>query len=283
MSLDYNKHVQKYIDAYLATNKTLISSMLSKGSFYFPDIEQRLDKYNLPLELKYLAIVQSSLNPKARSKSGACGLWQFMYTTGKQYNLKVTSYIDERYDPIKSTEAACQYFLKLHDTFGDWNLVLAAYNGGPGYIQRLMLKTGCGNFWDLRDHLREETKNYVPTFIAINYIMEYHFEHDIKLFEQSVYSDEVDTLRLKSQVAFEVIRELSCIPIDTIRYLNPSLKKDIFPKNTTAFLPKNTIKDFLINEEVNKNLNLLILKDNKLQNRIYLKSIMNQAIKDYAG
>ena len=286
INLDYNEHVQKHIDAYLAMNKKLISSMLSRGSFYFPDIEQRLDKYNLPLELKYLAIVESSLNPKARSKSGACGLWQFMYSTGKQYNLDVTSYIDERYDPIKSTEAACQYFLKLYDTFGDWNLVLAAYNGGPGYVQRLMLKTGCNNFWDLRTHLREETKNYVPLFIAINYVMEYHSNHDIKLHKRSVYSANIDTIRLKSQVEYKVIKELLCIPIDTLRYLNPSLKKDIFPKNTIAYLPKRSIEDFLINEEVNyhfieavENKEILIDEDRivyKVKKGDYLGKIANK-------
>ena len=148
--------------------------MLSLSNYYFPIFEQTLDKYDLPLELKYLSIVESALNPNARSKSGARGLWQFMYPTAKEYGLRVTSYIDERLDPFKSTEAACKYFIKLYDLFGDWNLVLAAYNGGPGYIQRKMIATGHDNYWDLRPHLRTETRNYVPKFIAITYLMEFH-------------------------------------------------------------------------------------------------------------
>ena len=140
---------------------------------YFPLFEQELDKYNLPLELKYLAIVESALNPKAKSFSGATGLWQFMYLTGREYGLKVTSYIDERQDPLKSTQAACEYFQKLYTMFGDWNLVLAAYNGGPGYLQSKINSVGSYDFWKLHPYLRKETRNYVPTFIAVNYVMNY--------------------------------------------------------------------------------------------------------------
>ena len=156
----YNDIVMEKINYYLRNNRKLLSKMLSLSQYYFPIFETFLDKYNLPFELKYLAIVESSLNTRAKSQSGARGLWQFMYPTGKAYDLNVTSYVDERLDPYKSTDAACRYFLKLYDIFGDWNLVLAAYNGGPGYVQRLMLKTGHDNYWDLRSELRTETKNY---------------------------------------------------------------------------------------------------------------------------
>ena len=132
MDLAYNEKVQTFIDSYLGRNKRLISRMQGLAPYYFPLFEQQLEQYDLPLELKYLAIVESALNPKARSRSGATGLWQFMYRTGKIYGLKVTSCVDERKDPLKSTIAACEYFVKLYDIFGDWNLVLAAYNGGPG-------------------------------------------------------------------------------------------------------------------------------------------------------
>ena len=139
MDLVYNDQVQVFIDSYLGRNKALVSRMKGLTPYYFPMFERALDQYNLPLEFKYLAIVESALNPKARSSSGACGLWQFMYLTGKQYGLEVTSYMDERQDPLKATKSACEYFVYLYDIFGDWNLVLAAYNGGPGYLQKKLL------------------------------------------------------------------------------------------------------------------------------------------------
>ena len=177
MDLCYNEKVQYFIDGYLGRNKALISRMQALKELYFPLFEQQLDKYQLPLELKYLAIVESALNPKAKSPSGATGLWQFMYLTGRDYGLEVTSYIDERQDPLKSTQAACEYFVKLFDLFGDWNLVLAAYNGGPGYLQRKINSVGSYDFWQLYPHLRNETRNYIPTFIAVNYVMNYSEEH----------------------------------------------------------------------------------------------------------
>ena len=173
ISFNYNDIVKTSIKSYEGNNKRLISRMLSLSEYYFPIFEECLDKYDLPLELKYLSIVESALKPEARSKSGARGLWQFMYPTGKEYGLDVNSYIDERLDPYKSTEAACQYFVKLYDIFGDWHLVLAAYNGGPGYIQRKMISTGKDNYWDLRPYLRQETRNYIPNFIAVSYLMTY--------------------------------------------------------------------------------------------------------------
>ena len=147
MDLVYNEKVQTFIDSYLGRNKRLISKMKGLAPYYFPLFEQQLEQYDLPLEFKYLAIVESALNPKARSRSGATGLWQFMYPTGKQYGLGVTSYVDEMQDPLKSTMAACEYFIKLYDIFGDWNLVLAAYNGGPRYIQRKIVSIGTSEFW----------------------------------------------------------------------------------------------------------------------------------------
>ena len=166
MDFTYNKYIQFYIDRYLGRDVKLISRMLKISEYYFPMMEQQLDKFQIPLELKYLSIVESALNPKARSRSGATGLWQFMYPTGKEYGLDVTSYIDERQDPLKSTIAACEYFTKLYEMFGDWNLVLAAYNGGPGYLSRLIAKKELNDFWELRQYLRKETQGYVPKFIV---------------------------------------------------------------------------------------------------------------------
>jgi membrane-bound lytic murein transglycosylase D len=251
MDLVYNDKVQVFIDSYLGRNKALISRMKGLTPYYFPMFERELDQYNLPLEFKYLAIVESALNPKARSRSGASGLWQFMYLTGKQYGLEVSSYMDERQDPLKATKSACEYFVSLYDTFGDWNLVLAAYNGGPGYLQRKIASVGSSDFWILHPHLRKETRNYVPTFIAVNYVMQYANEHDIAIVNPKIYFEEVDTLILKQEVELKVLIELLCVNEQTINYLNPAFKKSFFPKGAVLTFPRNAVHDFKLNETSN--------------------------------
>ena len=253
MDLAYNDKVQSFIDSYIGRNKVLISRMQGIKELYFPMFEQQLDKYNLPLEFKYLAIVESALNPKAKSNSGATGLWQFMYLTGKQYGLNVTSYVDERQDPLKATVAACVYFEKLYDTFGDWNLVLAAYNGGPGYLQRKINSVGSNNFWDLYPHLRRETRNYVPTFIAVNYAMNYAGEHGIITVPSKITLTDTDTLVLKHQVETQVLAEMLCLDDEIIQFLNPAYKKNLFPKSAILVLPEFAITDFKNNEMSNYN------------------------------
>ena len=247
--LVYNKYVENSIKSYLGRDKKLVSRMLGIAPIYFPMFEEYLDKYDIPLEFKYLAIVESALNPKARSRSGARGLWQFMYKTGKQYNLDVTSYCDERLDPIKSTESACQYFSKLYEMFGDWSLVLAAYNGGPGYLTRTMAKTGLYDYWELRPYLRRETRGYVPAFIAVNYAMNYYNKHSIEVINIEAQITETDTVKLKMQVDFETLEQAICVDKEIIEKLNPSITKNIFPKNTTIKLPTYSIIDFVCNEE----------------------------------
>ena len=258
MGLDYNIEVQRYIDSYKGRNKALISRMQSLKYLYFPLFERELDKFKLPLELKYLAIVESALQPKARSRSGATGLWQFMYLTGVQYGLNVSSYIDDRQDPYKSTVAACKYFIDLYEMFGDWNLVLAAYNGGPGYLQRKINEVGSYNFWDLHPHLKEETRNYVPKFIATNYIMNYYQEHDIACDTIKRNFFEIDTLTIFAQTTVPTLSVMLCLDESLIRELNPSFKEDIIPINANLFLPEvssyiflNGVenKEILINEE----------------------------------
>ena len=251
MNLAYNEKVQTFIDSYLGRNKRLISKMKGLAPYYFPLFEQQLEQYDLPLELKYLAIVESALNPKARSYSGATGLWQFMYPTGKQYGLEVTSYVDERQDPLKSTMAACEYFIKLYDIFGDWNLVLVAYNGGPGYIQRKIASVGTSDFWELYPHLRKETRNYIPTFIAVNYVMNYASEHGINTENPSINLSKTDTITLKNQVELKTLTELLCINSETIHYLNPSYKKEVYPKDAVLVFPKDAVNDFKLNEDAN--------------------------------
>ena len=248
MDLAHNDKVQFFIDSYLGRNKALISRMKGLAPYYFPMFERELDQYNLPIEFKYLAIVESALDPKARSASGASGLWQFMYLTGKQYGLEVTSYMDQRQDPLKATKSACEYFVSLYDTFGDWNLVLAAYNGGPGYLQRKIISVGSSNFWELYPHLRKETRNYVPTFIAVNYVMQYAKEHDIAIDKPKIYFDDIDTLILNVEVELMVLAELLCVNEQTINFLNPAYKKSIFPKGAVLTFPSNVVHDFKLNE-----------------------------------
>lgn len=260
MDLNYNDKVDPFIHDYLNKNKALISKMLATKALYFPLFEEHLDKYSLPLELKYLAIVESALNPKAKSGSGATGLWQFMYLTGKEYGLNVTSYIDDRQDPLKSTQAACEYFLKLYELFGDWNLVLAAYNGGPGYLQRKINNTGSYDFWDLHPYLRKETRNYIPTFIAVNYAMNYANEHNIFADTNRLQVSKTDTITIKKQVSLDVLSELICVDKETINYLNPSYKNQIFPIKSTLILPTLSVEDFLNNEISNYNFIELVEK-----------------------
>ncbi|MEL0146567.1 MAG: lytic transglycosylase domain-containing protein, partial [Schleiferiaceae bacterium] len=170
----YNPVVKRYLQRYLKYGTARLSRMMAHGQYYFPMFEEHLDKYDMPLEIKYLAVVESALNPKARSYVGATGLWQFMYGTGKLYDLKVNSYVDDRNDPLKSTEAACQYMLKMYDVFEDWNLVLAAYNSGPGNVRKAIRRSGGKtSYWEIRPFLPRETSAYVPLFIAATYAMEY--------------------------------------------------------------------------------------------------------------
>jgi membrane-bound lytic murein transglycosylase D len=248
MDFSYNKINYFYIDRYLNRDVKLISRMLGISTLYFPMMEQQLDRFQIPLELKYLAIVESALNPKAKSRSGATGLWQFMYPTGKEYGLEVTSYIDERQDPLKSTIAACEYFQVLYSIFGDWNLVLAAYNGGPGYLKRLMAKTELTDYWDLRPHLRKETQGYVPKFIAITYAMTFYKEHNIEMFDANFKINERDTFSFQKQVPYHLISDMFCVDVEILNYLNPSFKSELLPKGDVICLPKEVIMDVVINE-----------------------------------
>ena len=247
INFEYNSFVKLYMESYLIKDQKIISKMLAISKHYFPIFEQKLDKYNLPLELKYLSVVESSLNTRAKSPSGALGLWQFMYPTAKEYGLRVTSYIDERLDPFKSTEAACKYFIKLYDLFGDWNLVLAAYNGGPGYIQRKMISTGHDNYWDLRPHLRTETRNYVPKFIAITYLMEFHKNYKFPIDTLDITLLNSDTIQIDYQINYKTLSKLTCLSEEDISYYNPSFKNNIVPKGSTIVLPKSNIDDYYLN------------------------------------
>jgi len=251
--LVYNQAVKTQINVYANTYRNHVSRMLGKANYYFPLFESKLDEYDLPLEFKYLAIVESALKPHARSRSAATGLWQFMYATGKIYDLKVTSYIDERSDPLQSTIAACEYFTFLYKMFNDWELVLAAYNGGPGYVSRAMRKSGAKDYWSVRPYLRKETQNYVPKFIAVNYIMNYASEHNIYPRPYKFTMAETDTVSINQSMTFEVLSETLGVDIDIIQELNPIYKRNLIPvtkKGTASIrLPYKAVATFVNNSD----------------------------------
>ncbi len=252
--LQYNPIVKGYINMYTLRRRDLVAKMMALSQLYFPLFEQQLDKFNLPLELKYLAICESALNPMAKSHAGAMGLWQFMYPTGKMYGLKVTSYVDERCDPYKSTEAACQYFKYLYGLFGDWQMVLAAYNGGPGTVNKAIRRSGGKRtYWEIRPFLPRETQGYVPAFIAVNYVMNYTAEHNLySAIPKKTFMD-VDTISVKSQLTFAQISGILGIGEDELRYLNPTYRKGVIPYypnvRNILTLPADKLGLFVTNEE----------------------------------
>jgi len=253
--LVYNSAVKGYIDLYSVRKRETVSRMLGLAQIYFPMFEHKLDKYDLPLELKYLAIVESALNPNAVSKSGATGLWQFMYPTGKMYGLDVNSYIDERRDPLKATEAACKYFVDLYKMFNDWQMVLAAYNGGPGTLNKAIRRSGGKKtYWEVRSYLPLETQGYVPAFIAVNYIMNHTTEHNLYPVAPKSCYFLTDTVKIKQQVTFNQIATVLDLSVDDIEYLNPSYKKSIIPvfadRTFGLCLPVSKVGSFINNETI---------------------------------
>lgn len=257
-SLDYNQAVKNYIHAYTVQKREKVAQLLGLAQFYFPMFEETLARYQLPLELKYLAIIESALNPVARSKSGAMGLWQFIYGTGRMYNLKINSYVDERCDPYLSTVAACEYLKYLYGMFGDWQLVLAAYNGGPGMLNKAMRRSGKKTYWELRPYLPVETQGYVPAFIAATYMMNYASEHNIYPVSPRIFHYQVDTLHVKNRLSFASLSKVLDISMEDLEYLNPSYRRHLIPATetfNTLVLPKQKVGLFLANENDLYNMN----------------------------
>ena len=246
MEMAYNDVVQKFIDRYSGRLRRSISYMLGASNFYMPIFEEALEMYQLPLELKYLPIIESALNPKAVSRVGAAGLWQFMPATGKQYGLKLNSLVDERRDPVKSSQAAARYLRDLYKIFGDWNLVIAAYNCGPENINKAIrrannvtsLKGADGepvpvvkDYWHIYPYLPRETRGYVPAFIAANYIMTYYSLHNICPMTTRLPAKS-DTVMVNRNVHLEQVAEVVGLNIDLLRSLNPMYRRDVVPGAT---------------------------------------------------
>lgn len=247
MELVYNPVVRSYIDMYTGRMRGSVEYFLGKSDYYFPIFEQALDKYGLPLELKYLPIIESALNPTIASRMGATGLWQFMIGTGKMYDLEVNTLVDERRDPIKSTEAAARYLRDLHNIYGDWNLVIAAYNCGPGNVNKAIKRSGGQrDYWAIYPYLPKETRGYVPAFIAAAYVMNYYTAHNICPFEYK-YTHSTDTILVDKQLHLQQVAEVLNVSLDELRTLNPQYKKDIVPGEFKAYvlnLPSINAADF---------------------------------------
>lgn len=252
-SVSHNATLERFIRVYLKDRRDKLNKLLGTSKYYFPVFEEYLDKYELPLELKYLAVVESALNPVAVSSSGAKGIWQFMYGTGSDYNLYIDSYVDERFDHIKATDAACAYLKHLYDVFDDWDLALAAYNSGPGNVKKAIKRAGGNkNYWEIRQFLPRETSSYVPAFYATMYLFSYADYHGLKPEKSDVSYFAIDTLHLKGSLNFEAIKNSTGIQIDMLKSLNPQYKKDFIPlvpnRRMTLSLPANKTANFLENE-----------------------------------
>ena len=252
MEMPYNAIVREYIDRYAVKLRNQVSVMLAANNFYMPLFEEALDAYDLPLELKYLPIIESALKPTARSRAGALGLWQFMLKTGRLYGLESNSLVDDRLDPIKATWAAARYLREMYDIFKDWHLVIAAYNCGPGNVNKAIRRAGgATDYWSIYNYLPRETRGYVPAFIAANYIMTYYCHHNICPMNTEIIPP-TDPLQISRELHLQQVADVCDITIDELKSLNPQYKRNIIPGNTKPYtlrLPQTKIATFIDNQD----------------------------------
>ena len=254
IEMPFNQIVKSYIERYVKRSRTLVAQMLGMSPYYMPIFEDALERHQMPLELKYIPIIESALNPNAVSPAGAGGLWQFMVATGKGLGLEVNSLVDERRDPYRSSEKAAVYFKQLYNTYHDWSLAIAAYNCGPGNVNKAIRRTGTENpdFWEIYNYLPKETRGYVPAFIAANYVMTYYKEHNINptLTKKPLI---IDTVQVRNRVYFSQISQVLNIPLDEIRILNPQYRNDVIPgdsrKAYSLALPSQQIYSYIMAED----------------------------------
>ena len=250
IDLPFNSVVRNYINVYTQRRKGQVCVMLGLAEYYFPIFEAMLDKYQIPLELRVLPVIESALNPRAVSRVGATGLWQFMYATGRRYGMTINSYVDERRDVLASTEAAARYLRDLYGIYQDWTLVIAAYNCGPGNVNKAIRRAGGKRtYWDIYYYLPKETRGYVPAFIAASYIMEFYAEHGITPCPME-FSHLTDTVNVKGKIHLQQIADVLELPIKQLRDLNPQYKHDLLPSNdyNSLRLPFASVGDFIDRE-----------------------------------
>lgn len=252
-NLTYNPTVQAFIDLYAVRKREMTSRMLGLSDLYFPVFEEYLDKHGMPLELKYLAVVESALNPSARSHAGAVGLWQFMLPTGKMFGLKATSYVDERHDVYKSTEAACKYLKYLYGLYDNWEMALAAYNCGPGNVNKAIRRSGgAKDYWKIYDHLPRETRGYVPAFIAVNYVFAHAADHNLYPAIPVYCAHQMDTVQVCYPLELAGLARMMGSSEKELLDLNPTFKLGVVPdvdQPVTLYLPKRTAGVFVSNED----------------------------------
>ncbi|CDN30333.1 Membrane-bound lytic murein transglycosylase D precursor [Mucinivorans hirudinis] len=250
IQLPFNQIVKTYINVY--TRRNFIENILGRAQYYFPLFEEALYRHNLPMELKMLPVIESALIPKAKSSAAAVGLWQFMTGTGKSYGLEVNSFVDERCDPIKSTEAACKFLKDLYRMYGDWTLVIAAYNCGPGNVNKALKRVpNATTYWEIYNYLPRETRNYVPSFIAATYAYTFHKAHGFSPAQALDHPMAVDTLMIDRMLHFDQISTTLNIPIELIRALNPQYRIDIVPAKGSVYsltLPQSAVTSFIERE-----------------------------------
>ncbi len=253
IELYFDKDVKKWIAFYIRKKPELTKKIVELSYFYFPLFEKELDKYNLPLELKYIPVIESSLNPNARSRSGAVGLWQFLYETGKLMNLKITSFYDERKDPYKATEAACNYFKFLYGLFDDWLLAIAAYNCGPTTVKNAIQRAGGQkSFYAIKKYLPKEARQYVPKFVAASYFMNFYHKLGINPDTNIISYFETDTILTYKPLRFDAVSHYTGVPMEVLKFLNPVYSKGYKPATKTKerfVLPTDAVSKFIENEE----------------------------------
>ena len=248
IELPYNDKVRRYIEVYTRKSPHAIPYMIGMTDYYFPIFEEILDEYDLPLEFRYLPIIESALNPRAVSRAGATGLWQFMYSTGKMYKLEINTFVDDRRDPIKSTRAAAAFLTDLYAIYGDWTLVLAAYNCGPGNVNKAIRRSGGKrDYWSIYNYLPRETRGYVPAFIGAAYMMNYYQDHGMKSLAVEIPLH-TDTIMVNKKLHLGQVAEVLDLPIQQLRDLNPQYKKDVLPAVTRSYslkLPVDLATQFI--------------------------------------
>ncbi|SDC40751.1 lytic transglycosylase domain-containing protein [Williamwhitmania taraxaci] len=252
IELSFNGVVKSYIKVYTQRQKVKMEEILGLSDYYFPMFEEILDSYNMPLELRMLAVIESALNPNAVSRMGATGLWQFMYGTGRQYKLEVNSFVDARKDPVAATHAACRFLGDLYKIYGDWTLAIAAYNCGPGNVNKAIRRSGGKrDYWAIYYYLPRETRGYVPAFIAATYAYTYYKEH--RLVPQNIDMPfAVDTIMVNKMMHFQQISEVLNVPVETLRQLNPQYRRDIVPAKNKEYrltVPQVLVSRFVENED----------------------------------